>query len=264
MPTSQNGYTAPITPVGRDLPGGKVPLRAGPTGDLLAWVGRQFHALVEPLIWPGCWGYAYRDIRGATQLSNHSSGTALDLNAPAHPLGTNPSASFRPDQITAIRAIVARTEGCVRWGGDYTGRRDPMHFEIVASETRCAAVLAKLTAAGGGAVTTGGGFDDVSMNDKLKLWSGEEVTLATLLRDVQGRVADIRSAHYGDPKQKTGDGGDPFGAYVFTDNPGTPQQRSIRVRDFFGELRTQAARIDDIEGKVDQVLALLQGKTAGK
>lgn len=144
MTTSQNGYSAPITPVTRGLPGGKVALRGGPTGDLLAWVGQQFHALVEPLSWPGCWGYAFREIRGATQLSNHASGTALDLNAPAHPLGTSPAANFRPGQIDAIRAIVARTEGCVRWGGDYTGRKDGMHFEINAGEARCAAVLAKL------------------------------------------------------------------------------------------------------------------------
>ncbi|MEV6876246.1 M15 family metallopeptidase [Amycolatopsis sp. NPDC051128] len=173
MPTSQNGYSAPITPVSRELPGGKVALRAGPTGDLLAWVGRQFHALVEPLIWPGCWGYAYRDIRGATQLSNHSSGTALDLNAPAHPLDTNPAANFRPAQIATIRAIVARTEGCVRWGGDYVGRRDPMHFEINANEQRCAAVLAKLTGstAGGGGTPAPGNTPssttEVTMLDRI-------------------------------------------------------------------------------------------------
>ncbi|MET7989859.1 M15 family metallopeptidase [Amycolatopsis sp. NPDC005232] len=158
MPTSQNGYTAPITPVGRALPGGSVPLRAGATGDLLAWVGRQFHARVEPLIWPGCWGYAYRDVRGATDLSNHASGTALDLNAPKHPLGTSPSANYTSAQIATIHAIVAQTSGCVRWGGDYVGRKDPMHFEIVASEAACAAVLARLAAAppaGGG--TAGGG-----------------------------------------------------------------------------------------------------------
>lgn len=270
MPTSQNGYPAnniALTSVNR-IPGTQrsIRLRNGAAGDLLLWVLGQFDRLVEDIDVGQLddWGYAERPIRGSTVLSNHASGTAADANATRHPLGTEPSATFSRDQITTIRAIVARTEGCVRWGGDYVGRKDPMHFEIIAPEARCAAVLAKLTAAGGGGTTTGGGFDDVSMNDKLKLWSGEEVTLATLLRDVQGRVADIRAAHFGDPKQKTGDGGDPFGAHVFTDNPGTPQQRSIRVRDFFGELRTQAARIDDIEGKVDQALALLQGKAAGK
>jgi hypothetical protein len=109
---------------------------------------------------------------------------------------------------------------------------------------------------------TGGGFDDVSLDDKIKTWGGQELTLRDLLRDVQGRVADVRSAHYGDPAQNTGDGGDPFGVFVFTDNPGQPNQRSIRMRDLLGELRTQANRIDDVEGKLDQVLTLV-GKTTG-
>lgn len=173
MTTSQNGYSAPITPVRYELPGGAVSLRAGPTGALLQWVGRQFHARVEPLVWPGCWGYNYREIRGATGLSNHASGTALDLNAPKHPLGTAPSANFTAAQIAVIRAIVAATEGCVRWGGDYTGRQDPMHFEINngVSEARCAAVLAKLTA---------GKDEDMPLNDADKKWITD--TIRTVVR----------------------------------------------------------------------------------
>jgi len=139
---SQNGYTAPIVPVSRQVPGGVLPLRPGPAGDLLAWVARQFHALVEPLNWPGCWGYAYRDIRGSTGLSNHASGTAVDLNAPKHPLSVRNT--FTAAQVSAIRGILAKTGGCVRWGGDYVGRVDEMHFEIVANETRCAAALIAL------------------------------------------------------------------------------------------------------------------------
>ena len=34
------------------------------------------------------WGYCFRDVRGNVgKLSNHSSGTAIDLNATKHPLG---------------------------------------------------------------------------------------------------------------------------------------------------------------------------------
>lgn len=150
MPSSQNGYSAPITPVSYDLPGGRVSLRAGAAGQLLAWLARQFNERVEPLAWPGVWGYNYREIRGGVGLSNHSSGTAIDLNAPAHPQGTNPSANFTPAKIAAIRGILAQTEGCVRWGGDYTppALKDGMHFEIIQNETRCAQVLAKLTQQG--------------------------------------------------------------------------------------------------------------------
>jgi hypothetical protein len=146
MRTSQNGYSAPIGPVSRKLPGGTVPLRAGVTGDLLAWVGAQFHSRVEALEWPGCWGYAFREVVGGQDLSNHASGTAIDLNAPRHPLGTAPSANYSAAQIAEIHALLAEVAGCVRWGGDYAGRKDGMHFEIVATEARCAAALGGLGA----------------------------------------------------------------------------------------------------------------------
>jgi hypothetical protein len=151
MPISQNGYPAndiSLTSV-RTIPGTerKIRLRNGPAGDLLLWVLAQFDRLVEDLDGGVLddWGYAERLIRGSTtELSNHASGTAADANATRHPLGTEPSATFSAAQIATIRAIVARTERCVRWGGDYTGRKDPMHFEINDSEARCASVLFKL------------------------------------------------------------------------------------------------------------------------
>lgn len=268
MATSQNGYTANDRRLvsSRLVPGTtrKLTVRIGPAGDLLLWVASQFDKLVED-IEQGIlddWGYAERPIRGGVELSNHASGTAIDLNATSHPLGTQPTANFSAAEIAGIRAIVARTEGCVRWGGDYTGRKDGMHFEINAPEAACKRVLDKLTAAGSGD-TTGKGFEDVSLNDKITLWNGKDVTLKDLLRDIQGRVFDIRAAHYGDPGQGSGDGGDAFGAYVFTDHPGTPQKRSIRLRDLFAELRNgaaQSARITAVEHKLDEVLALLKAK----
>lgn len=154
MPTSQNGYPAndiSLTDVGV-IPGTdrSVRLRKGPTGDLLRWVAAQFHKRVEPIdtgVYDD-WGYAPRLIRGSsTTLSNHASGTALDLNATQHPQGTKPSANFTAQQITEIHAILAEAEGCVRWGGDYVppALKDGMHFEIVASEARCAQVYDKLS-----------------------------------------------------------------------------------------------------------------------
>jgi hypothetical protein len=75
------------------------------------------------------WGYAYRAIRGqedAGNLSNHASGTAVDLNATKHPLGKRNT--FTDEQEVKIRALAAKY-GC-RWGGDYKNRADEMHFEI--------------------------------------------------------------------------------------------------------------------------------------
>lgn len=152
MPKSQNGYSANdinLTSV-RTIPGTarKIRLRNGPAGDILLWVASQFDARVEDID-PGQlddWGYAERPIRGSTTtLSNHASGTACDLNAVRHPMGTVPRGTFSSQQIATIRSIVAATKGCVSWGGEWTGRPDPMHFEVVAPETRCADVLRTLT-----------------------------------------------------------------------------------------------------------------------
>ncbi|WP_372672963.1 M15 family metallopeptidase [Amycolatopsis kentuckyensis] len=249
MTTSQNGFSAPISPARYNLPGGAVSLRSGPTGALLAWVGQQFHALVEPLVWPGCWGYAYRDIRGATQLSNHASGTALDLNAPKHPLDTNPSANFTAAQIAAIRNIVARTEGCVRWGGDYTGRKDPMHFEINASEARCAAVLAKLTAGGGGSATTG--EKDMQLTDPMKLQDGAVIpvgnTLAGTFDAVRGKSIESKEfpGHF-----------DNLAGFV-----SAIDQNVLRQGREITALKQSNA---DLSAKLDRVLTLLASKASGQ
>jgi hypothetical protein len=143
---SQNGWTAPgrSVIVTMTVPGTavKLPVRAGPAGQLLVAAAARWHREVEPLVAGTCWGYADRTVRGsATDLSNHASGTAIDLNAPQHPLGTAPTANFTAAKIDAIHRIVAAYAPCLRWGGDYTGRKDGMHLEIVASERQCAAVL---------------------------------------------------------------------------------------------------------------------------
>lgn len=151
MAVSQNGYTANDRSViaSYAVPGGKLALRRGPAGQLLAAAVRRWHAEVEPLVWPGVWGYAERTIRGsATTLSNHASGTAADCNAPRHPLGADPAASFSPAQLAALRRIVADSGGCLRAGAFYTGRKDGMHLEVVADEQRCAAVLSRFAGTG--------------------------------------------------------------------------------------------------------------------
>lgn len=112
-----------------------LPLREGDAATVLLYVAARFHREVEPLRTGWSWGYAVRNIRGsARSISNHASGTAIDLNAPAHPLGSAASRTFTPAKIAAVRRIVRDCGGAVRWGGDYTGRADAMHFELVANE----------------------------------------------------------------------------------------------------------------------------------
>lgn len=145
MPVSQNGWIANDRTLIESctVPGGLLPVRKGPAGDLLVYVATQFHGRVERLVWPGCWGYAERTIIGSTQLSNHASGTAIDLNAPQHPLGA--VGTFTTPQVGAIRQILTECGGVIRWGGDYVSRKDEMHFEINAGPDAVAAAAAKLS-----------------------------------------------------------------------------------------------------------------------
>jgi hypothetical protein len=108
----------------------KVPLRAEVAPRLTAMI-QWWDQNVEPVYTTGSsagtWGYAYRTIKGyTTTLSNHASGTAIDINAPLHPLGKRNTVPA--DKAVAIRAK-ARELG-LRWGGDYANRPDEMHFEI--------------------------------------------------------------------------------------------------------------------------------------
>lgn len=138
MEHSQNGYTVSADAIESvHIPGTAVTLgvRNGSPAVILRYVAEQFNEHVQRLHAGTCWGYAHRVIRGGTALSNHASGTAIDLNAPLHPLGTDPHHSFTTAQINAIHALLIRchVDGTpvVRWGGDYHGRKDSMHFELI-------------------------------------------------------------------------------------------------------------------------------------
>ena len=90
---------------------------------------KEFHESVEPIDQGQLddWGYAFRMTRGSDRvLSNHSSGTAIDLNAIKHPLGK--SNTFNKDQRNTINLLI--TKYGLYWGGNYKKRKDEMHFEI--------------------------------------------------------------------------------------------------------------------------------------
>jgi hypothetical protein len=80
-------------------------------------------------------------VRGTTdKLSNHSSGTAIDLNAPKHPLGK--IGTFPPEKVPMIRALSAKYG--LKWGGDYVNRKDEMHWEVNLNPAKAAALIVKL------------------------------------------------------------------------------------------------------------------------
>ena len=126
------------------IPGTKTKLAcAKAVAPLLVGFAAEFHQLIEPIDEGGLddWGYCFRQIRGdAVNLSNHSSGTAIDLNASKHPLGK--VGTFPIEKVPMIRAL-AKKYGLI-WGGDYRNRKDEMHFEIALTPAKAAALIEKL------------------------------------------------------------------------------------------------------------------------
>lgn len=140
MATSQNGWSVyTSSSVLKTLPWITGRVRPGDVAVVFDWLGARFNAQVEKITPVWSWGWAYRPIAGQTSgYSNHASGTAVDLNAPAHPLGK--AGTFSAKQVLAIHKILDDTKiggvKVIRWGGDYTGRKDEMHFEINAGSAK--------------------------------------------------------------------------------------------------------------------------------
>ena len=151
MATSQNGWT--VIESGTDDRLVAIPrivgrVRAGDVAAIFIYLNERFDADVEDIdAGRDDWGWAFRPIAGNTSgYSNHASGTAEDLNATKHPLGA--VGTFTKKQLTSLRSIldeINRDAKVIRWGGDYTGRKDEMHFEIVGTEAQVAAAAARLT-----------------------------------------------------------------------------------------------------------------------
>jgi hypothetical protein len=132
---SYNGWPASKDPAEIGIKSFKVPgtdlkIRcAEKVAPLLIGLAAEFHETIEPIDKGTLddWGYAFRMVRGSTdKLSNHSSGTAIDLNATKHPLGK--ANTFSPEDAAKCVALAAKY-GC-KWGGTYKARKDDMHFEI--------------------------------------------------------------------------------------------------------------------------------------
>lgn len=94
--------------------------------------------------------YSCRQITGGTGYSLHAFATALDINWTSNPYGAQLVTDMPPAMVAAIKAI--RTKGgkqVWRWGGDYAGNKDAMHFEIVCSPADLAVGIDPATVAGG-------------------------------------------------------------------------------------------------------------------
>lgn len=147
MAVSQNGWTANDVSLTQNYTignGRQIRLRKGDAGFLLKHFADWFDAKVEDID-QGIlddWGYAEREIRDGTALSNHASGTAMDLNATKHPLGAR--GTFPAAKADGIRQRLKLYDGVIRWGGDYVNRADEMHFEIVGTPAQVTRVATSL------------------------------------------------------------------------------------------------------------------------
>lgn len=147
MATSQNGW--PV--VGADQIIDKRVLNVEfPNGWLKGPIDVIFTDLItqlnkiEPIHSGWCWGYYVKRIEGSSTYSNHASGTAIDYNAPIHPMGSR--GTWSAGDTTAVRSLLKnRYSGLIRWGGDYSGRADEMHFEFIGTKTQASTLAARLT-----------------------------------------------------------------------------------------------------------------------
>lgn len=119
---------------GTGTPG--IPLRVQKdAAPLLAYVASRVHAEItdlrkgnKPGVTQDEGGYNLRKIDGSSRHSNHSSGTAIDLNWNLFPMFKR---RMNKKQRAAALAIEEELKEVIRWGGSYSPSRvDEMHWEI--------------------------------------------------------------------------------------------------------------------------------------
>jgi hypothetical protein len=133
MAVSQNGWSANQSSLiaSYTIPGTgvKIALRKGDASVVLLHFAQWYNAHIEPLTKADTGGYNPRTISGSSILSNHASGTAMDLRWNRHPRGAR--GTFTAAQKAAVHAQLKFYEGLIRWGEDYASATiDGMHFEI--------------------------------------------------------------------------------------------------------------------------------------
>jgi D-alanyl-D-alanine carboxypeptidase len=90
-----------------------------------AWEDEGLLPLV--LTWDG--SYVPRLIRRGKTLSNHSLGTAFDINYSWNQLGATPAPIYQRGSVREL--VKLANDFGFYWGGHYNHRLDGMHFEVV-------------------------------------------------------------------------------------------------------------------------------------
>lgn len=96
-----------------------------------------------------------RRITGGSGYSMHAYGIALDINWQSNAYSSRLRTDMPRAMTNAITAIRTNSGAVVwRWGGNYTGNKDSMHFEIVCTPRDIAAGINAHTVPGGPAKVT--------------------------------------------------------------------------------------------------------------
>jgi peptidoglycan hydrolase-like protein with peptidoglycan-binding domain len=146
MAYSQNGYKANDRSLIATYRAGKasvkISMRKGDVSSVLLHFINWFDKNIQPIRQKDTGGYVERTIIGSKTISNHASGTAVDLRWNDHPLGK--SGTFTDAQEKKIQTQLKFYDGVLRWGGNYSGRKDEMHFEINKNLAAVSAVARKI------------------------------------------------------------------------------------------------------------------------
>jgi D-alanyl-D-alanine carboxypeptidase len=135
---------------------------------------QRFNDEVEAVVQPKLddWSYAYRFVRGSTSaLSCHATGTAIDLNALQHVRGKRNT--FTAAKQVKLRKVLAEFKdpetgkSIFKWGADFSGIPDDMHFQIQGDQAAVARVVAKIKAQEA--------VDEMNLSDKVKLTTKYQV-----------------------------------------------------------------------------------------
>lgn len=140
MTVSYNGWSASPSPSAIGIRtytvggGSRVALRSS-VAPILVWLANYYSQNIEAIDGRQLddWGYSYRQTRGGGSMSNHSSGTAIDINALHYPRSTNNMTSAKQEEcrqlVRKINSAAGKT--LIKWGGEWSGEyRDQMHFEL--------------------------------------------------------------------------------------------------------------------------------------
>lgn len=128
---------------------------------VLDYIAKRWNAEVEAIRKDWSWGYANRAVRGASVISEHATGTAVDFNAPLHPLGKKNT--FSAGDRAKIRQIMKDVSHAARWGGEWS-RPDDMHVELIGGNALIGRVADQIRA--GKLPGDGGAIKPVASNPK--------------------------------------------------------------------------------------------------